>query len=442
MQTILILGAGRSSIYLIEYLLENAGKNDWNIVVADIDIEQAESKIKAHNRGRAVILNADDESVLDSLISNSSLVISLLPPSLHIKAARLCLKNSKNLLTASYISDEMSALNKEVKEKGLLFLNEMGLDPGIDHMSAMEVIDRLKKEGKNITGFKSFCGGLIAPESDNNPWGYKFTWNPKNIVIAGQGTAKFLEEGQLKFIPYHQLFKRIENFYFERLGEFTGYANRDSLKYREAYGLQDVKTLIRGTLRKPGFCKAWDVFVQLGMTDDSYIIPAENGLTKKQFLKSFLPESSLPTRKNLAHYLNLALDDETLVKIGWLGFYDDERIDTTSDTPANILLSVVKDKWKLEPQDKDMIVMQHHFIFEDEGEETTLISSLVEMGEDPVKTAMAKTVGLPLGIAAKLLLQKQITIKGVVIPTEKEIYEPVLSELKKFNIEFKEEIKA
>ncbi|HYG37939.1 MAG TPA: saccharopine dehydrogenase C-terminal domain-containing protein [Cytophagales bacterium] len=440
MENILILGAGRSSIFLIDYLLQNAVKNDWRITVADINQEQAENKIKGNSRGKAVTLNADDEAALEKLISEASIVVSLLPPSLHIKAAKYCLKQSKNLLTASYVSPEMHSLHKEVKEKGLLFLNEMGMDPGIDHMSAIKVIDQLKSEGKKITTFKSFCGGLIAPESDTNPWGYKFTWNPKNIILAGQGTARFLEDGQVKYVPYHQLFKRVENFYFERLGEFRGYANRDSLKYREEYGLDHVKTLIRGTLRKTGFCKAWDVFVELGMTDDSYHITPPVDFTKKEFLKSFLPASTLPTRKNLAHYLNLALDDEILVKIGWLGFFEDEEIESSSATPADILLSILLDKWKLEEDDKDMVVMQHQFIYEEGEEEKTLITSFVEMGENPEKTAMAKTVGLPLAIATKLVLENKIPLKGVVIPTNKEIYEPVLYELEKFGIHFKEEI--
>ena len=441
MQTILILGAGRSSVYLIQYLLDNAEANDWQILVGDVSKASAQGKVKNHPRGKALGLNVEDEQALEQAIGQSSIVVSLLPPAHHLKAAQLCLKHEKNLLTASYISDEMHKLHKEVKSKGIIFLNEIGLDPGLDHMSAMAAINRLKSEGKKIISFKSFCGGLIAPESDNNPWGYKFTWNPKNIILAGQGTAKFLEDGQLKFVPYHQLFKRIDTFYFEKLGEFKGYVNRDSLKYQEAYGLADVKTLIRGTLRKTGFCKAWDIFVQIGMTDDTYKLSYTKNLTKKEFLKSFLPASTLPTRKNLAHYLNLPLDDESLLKIGWLGFFEDEVINIEPTTPANTLLAILQEKWVLEAEDKDMVVMQHHFGYEEKGKQNVLVSSFVKMGQDPEKTAMAMTVGLPLGIATRLVLQKQIKNTGVLLPTTPEIYEPVLKELKSFGISFKEEVR-
>jgi saccharopine dehydrogenase-like NADP-dependent oxidoreductase len=442
MQTILVLGAGRSSVYLIDYLLKNSVENDWKVIVADISIQLAKAKVKKHERGEAVVIDIHNEQEVERLVDKCSIVVSLLPPAMHFSIARVCLKLEKNLLTASYTSPEMQKMNEEVRQKGLLFLNEMGLDPGIDHMSAMKLIDKLKNDGLTITSFKSYCGGLIAPESDTNPWYYKFTWNPKNIVLAGQGTAKYLEDGIFKYVPYHQLYKRIDTFYFNKLGEYKGYINRDSLKYQEAYGLENVNTLIRGTLRKTGFCKAWDVFVQLGMTDDTYDISFKGKLTKKQFLKSFLPSSTLPTRKNLAHYLNLPLDDESLLKIGWLGFFEDEIIETEPTTPANILLKILEEKWKLEPEDKDMVIMQHQIVYQDKGKDHLIISSLVETGIDQEKTAMAKTVGLPLGIACKLILQNKLSLKGVQIPTAKEIYEPVLQELKEFGINFKEEVRS
>jgi saccharopine dehydrogenase-like NADP-dependent oxidoreductase len=442
MQTILALGAGRSSVYLIDYLLKNATQNDWKVVVADLSLQLAKSKIKKHERAEAVAIDIRNEPELVKLVDRANIVVSLLPPAMHFEVAKVCLKLGKNLLTASYTSPELQKLDQDVKQKGLLFLNEMGLDPGIDHMSAMKLIDKLKSDGVKITSFKSYCGGLIAPESDTNPWYYKFTWNPKNIVLAGQGTAKYLEDGIFKYVPYHQLFKRIDTFYFNKLGEYKGYINRDSLKYQEAYGLESVNTLIRGTLRKSGFCKAWDIFVQLGMTDDTYEIAFKGRLTKKQFIKSFLPASTLPTRKNLAHYLNLQLDDESLMKIGWLGFFEDEEIDIHPTTPANILLKILEEKWRLEPEDKDLVVMQHQIAYQENGKEHMVISSLIETGIDQEKTAMAKTVGLPLGIACKLVLQNKISSKGVMIPTVKEIYEPVLEELKGFGIVFKEEAKG
>lgn len=449
MKNILLIGAGRSASSLIRYLAHNATEQGWQVVVADSNVELLEEKLQPYSNLAGLAFDVSNEVKSKEIISKQDLVISLLPPFLHIKVAKMCLELSKNLLTASYISDEMRLLDAEVKKKGLIFLNEIGLDPGIDHLSAMQILDNLRKEGNEITTFKSYTGGLVAPESDNNPWNYKFTWNPQNVVLAGQSVAKYLENGNHKYIPYHQLFSRVENFSIDGFGEFEGYANRDSLSYQSVYGLENATTILRGTLRRKGFCSAWNCFVQLGMTDNQTKISTKN-LTAYDFLHSFLPDN-----QTSYEYLKLASHSEEMEKLAWLGLFENKKIALPAElfpqemaTPAQILQHILEEKWTLEDTDKDMIVMQHQIGFIEKNTENSTkkpveklcISELVVLGEDTTHTAMAKTVGLPLGIAAKLILNGKITSKGVCLPLTKEIYEPILLELATLGITFKEKI--
>ena len=280
MRTILILGAGRSASYLVDYLLNISVKENLQITIADISLENAQKLAKNHDRSKVVLLDIFDEDSRSKLIKNADIVISMLPAALHILVAKDCLEFSKNLVTASYVSKELKELENDVEKKGLIFMNEIGVDPGIDHMSAMQVIDRIKDKGGKMIMFESFTGGLVAPESDNNLWHYKFSWNPRNVVLAGQGgVAKFIQEGTYKYIPYHKLFRRTEILEIDGFGRFEAYANRDSLKYREVYGLEDILTLYRGTIRRVGFSRAWNIFVQLGATDDSYVMEGVDKMT-------------------------------------------------------------------------------------------------------------------------------------------------------------------
>ncbi|KOY87205.1 saccharopine dehydrogenase [bacterium 336/3] len=442
MKKILVLGAGRSASSLIRYLAENAPKNAWQVSVADAQKELVLQKIQPYPHLTAYDFDVFEADKAKKLIGEHDIVISLIPPALHIHVARYCLELGKNMLTASYISKEMQELDAEVKKKDLIFLNEIGLDPGIDHLSAMKILDHIRAEGAVVKSFKSFTGGLIAPESDNNPWHYKFTWNPQNVVLAGQGVAKYLENKQIKYIPYHQLFRRIEYFEVEGYGVFEGYANRDSLGYQSVYGLENIQTLLRGTLRKQNYCKAWDCFVQLGMTDNVTIMPTQN-ITYQQFLKTFLPENANDTLENtFVNYLGITQEkkDTVLNQIAWLDFFTDKNINypKAEATPAQILQYILEQKWVLAPEDKDMIVMQHIINFEQAGDENEIISELVVIGEDNVHTAMAKTVGLPLGIACKLILEGEFKQRGVLMPIDAEMYEPVLKELEEYGIIFKE----
>lgn len=362
----------------------------------------------------------------------------MLPASMHMDVAHDCLRLGKHLATASYVSKEMEALHEEAKSKNLLFLNEIGLDPGIDHMSAMKLIDELKEKGANITSFKSYCGGLVAPESNDNPWGYKFSWNPRNVILAGQSTAQFFENNQLKFIPYNRLYTQTNTVNVDGLGKFDAYANRDSLSYRKPYGLENIPTILRGTLREHNYCKAWNVFVKLGLTDDTFVIENTNNLTYNELIDSFLPNGNQPTKAKLKQFMKDEWDSDIESKLEWLGLFNNEKIKLDKGTPAQLLQDLLEKKWLLKKEDKDMIVMQHQFEYELAGKKQQIFSSLIVKGEDDVYTAMAKTVGLPLAIAVKLILTDKIKVSGVQIPVIKAIYEPILQELETFDVIFHE----
>jgi saccharopine dehydrogenase-like NADP-dependent oxidoreductase len=366
----------------------------------------------------------------------------MLPAHLHIEIAKDCIQFKKHLVTASYISDAMQALDEEAKKNNLIFMNEIGLDPGIDHMSAMKVIDEIRSKGGNMLLFESFCGGLVAPESDTNLWNYKFTWAPRNVVLAGQGgAAKFIQEGTYKYIPYGTLFRRTEFLEVEGYGKFEAYSNRDSLKYRSIYGLDDVLTLYRGTIRRVGFSKAWNMFVQLGMTDDSYIMEDSENMSYRQFTNSFLPyhpTDSVEIKMRLI--LKIDQDDIMWDKLLELDLFNSEKkVNLPNATPAQILEKILSDSWTLEPDDKDMIVMYHKFGYELYGEKTQIDSKMVCIGDDQTYTAMAKTVGLPVAMATLLILNGKITTPGVQLPIKKEVYLPILKELEDYGVVFHEQ---
>lgn len=365
----------------------------------------------------------------------------MLPARFHIEVAKDCINYKKNMVTASYVSPEMQALNQDAKAHGLILMNEIGVDPGIDHMSAMHVLDRIRDKGGKIILFESFTGGLVAPESDNNLWNYKFTWNPRNVVIAGQGSAaKFLQEGTYKYIPYNRLFRRTEFLDIDGFGRFEAYANRDSLKYQSVYGLDHTKSLYRGTIRRVGFSRAWNIFVALGMTDDSYTIDDSENMSYRDFVNAFLPYSPTDSVElKLRHALKIDQDDIIWDKLVELDIFNDSKqVGLKKATPAQILQKILMDSWTLEPQDKDMIVMYHKFGYELDGKKHQIDATMVTLGEDQTYTAMAKTVGLPVAMATLAILNNKITTPGVQIPINKEVYEPILKELEAYGIVFKE----
>jgi saccharopine dehydrogenase-like NADP-dependent oxidoreductase len=441
MRKILILGAGRSASSLIHYLIQHAATQEWRITVADKDLAHAH-KLTAEGPGVAegIALDATNGEARAALIAEHDLVISMLPAFMHMDVLKDCLRLKKHVITPSYVPDALWALDAEFKAAGLVVLNEMGLDPGIDHMSAMRILDRIRAAGGTLEAFESYCGGLVAPESDDNPWGYKFSWNPRNVVLAGQGgAAKYMQDGVTKYIPYHRLFQRPVQVSVPGFGGFDAYANRDSLKYREHYGLSGIRTLKRGTLRKAGFCNAWDAFVQLGCTDDGFPMELPASATWSAYTDSFLPyPASRGTRVNLAYYLGLDPDGPVMTKLDWLGLFGDEPIGVEGLSPAATLQHLLERKWKLGVTDKDLVVMWHRFRYTLAGKAQEVHASLAVIGEDQVNTAMARTVGLPIAMATKLVLNKELKDRGVLLPLKPALYDPILDELEQHGIVFTE----
>ena len=434
MSRILLLGAGRSASSLLQYLLRHAPTENFQLTVADVSPAHLAPVLAAHSQyARAVPFAMQDESLLDELVAAHDIVISMLPALFHLSVARACVRHRRHLATASYVSADIRALHEEAAQAGILILMECGLDPGLDHMSAMRVIDEIRSQGGQLTSFKSYCGGLLEPGSEgDNPWRYKFTWNPRNVVLAGQGTAQFLEHGRPRFIPYQQLFARTETLTVPGAGELEGYANRDSLSYRAPYGLENIPTMLRGTLRRPGYCAAWHALVRLGLTDDSVRLGNAAEMTWRELLEAYLPAPAAPhfdLPLRLSQYLHLAPDSPEIGRLHWLGLFSDRAVGWADATPAQLLERLLTEKWALGPHDRDQIVMQHLFEFELNGQPQRRTSSLVVSGDDAVHTAMAKTVGLPLGMAVRRLARGLVAARGVVIPVGADFYEPILDEL-------------
>jgi len=496
MKQILLFGAGKSATVLIDYLLKNASENEWELMVVDASLELAKSKINNSPYGFAYSFDITDKTQREEFIEKADLVISMLPPTLHSLVAKDCIQFSKHLLTASYVDEELKSLQKQIEAKGILFLCEMGLDPGIDHMSAMKIIDGIRSSGGMITSFKSHCGGLVAPESDDNPWHYKISWNPRNIILAGKAGAHYRENGKEIRLAYEELFNGENYTDVPGMGFFGWYPNRDSLSYTSLYGLENADTFIRTTLRHPDFMYGWKNVIDLRLTDESPAYETnekslatlfKEHLDKQNFgqwlhqkMSSRLQEtkSMLENLSKLAEAEEeaevegaevpdsfLTADDKgnleeieidkmktkaaafvahrmheanlTIKQLMFLGLDDNDTIvNKGMCSAADILQFAVEKKLSLRPDDKDMIVMLHELEYRVGSTESGVRSSLIVKGENSLHTAMAKTVGLPLGIGAKLILNGQIQLRGLHIPTAKEIYEPVLKELELNDIRF------
>ena len=441
MRKVLIIGAGRSASTLIQYLLSKSETEKLHITIADLSLELAQQKSDQHPNATPVSFDIHDAHQRQSLIQSHDIIVSMLPAFMHIEVAKDCLAFGKNLVTASYISKEMKALNDEVVSKGLIFMNECGLDPGLDHMSAMKVLNEVKRKGGTPILFESFCGGLVAPEFDDNLWNYKFTWNPRNVVLAGQGgAAKFLQQGTYKYIPSSSVFRRTEFLTIDGYGRFEAYANRDSLSYQEIYGLQNALTIFRGTIRRVGYSRAWNVFVQLGLTDDSYQIDDSENMTYREFINLFLPYHPTDSVEvKLRLLLNIQQDDIVWDKLEELDIFNaTKKIGLKNATPAQVLEKILSEKWTLQSHEKDMIVMYHKIGYELEGEKKQIDATMVCIGDDQIHTAMAKTVGLPLAIATLQILNGKIKTPGVQMPITEEVYGPILTELESYGIVFHE----
>lgn len=436
MPKIVLLGAGRSATVLINYLGQLAAAGT-QVLVADASQQLLEHKCLGLPLQTAAA-NLGDAAALQNLCTGADVVISLLPPPMHPQVAQVCLAVGAHLVTASYVSPAMQALDQQARAAGLLFMNECGLDPGIDHASAMQLIDRLHAEGATINSFKSWCGGLVAPECDDNPWGYKISWNPMNVLTAGADGARFLENGQAVQLNQREIFKQAQPV---QVGPvvYDGYANRDSLNYVELYGLKAAHTLIRGTLRKQGYCAAWGQLLAMGFGRDAAV--EANGAVTYEALARMLCQPELD--KPFTHYAGVTLwlegqDPAVAERIHWLlqGDYQLKPASNLRDLSLDLLLT----KWNLGANDRDMIVMQHEIDYTLNGQSHTHYSRLVRTGKTSEHSAMAETVGLPLGIMASLILEGKLNLTGVQIPVMREAYEPLLAELARHEIKFEDEV--
>ena len=438
-KSVVVLGAGRSSSSLIQELLNRSEANNWRVAVGDVDVALAQRKCAAHPASEAFAIDPQNNAIRDERIKSAHLVISMVPAFLHPQIAEVAIEAGVPVITPSYVSPEMEALHDRAVEKGVLVLNEIGLDPGIDHLSAKQVLDRITGEGGEMLEFESYCGGLIAPDSDDNPWHYKFSWNPRNVVLAGQaGPATFLAGGSDRLVPPHRVFQNART--IEVGGtSFEGYPNRDSIMYVEKYGLDGIQTLVRGTLRGEGFCAGWDALVQLGCVRDDVSMAWPTGCSWADWLRSFVPAQWAEEGLESAVRRVTHCSEETLSRLKWLGLFDDQSGPQITDgTPAQIIQALLEVKWELKPKDRDMIVMWHRFLYEINGEKHEVTSSLRLEGRDAVYTGMSDTVGWPMAIAAEAMLQGKFEQTGVEVPLHRDYYNVILPELERMGVQFEE----
>lgn len=440
MNNILVIGAGRSSAALINYLCEHAAANNWFITVADGNLDMAQSKVKNHPNARAIWLDVSKNNDRKDHLARTDAVISLLPAHLHLEVAHDCIKFQKPFITSSYVSREMYRLGDEARDRELVFTGERGLDPGLEHIAAKKRLDDIRAMGGKIMGFRSYGGGLVTPKNlENNPWKFKFTWNPRNLVLMGQGTAQYLEKGKKKYIPYHRLFNAYKTVNIEGVGEFEAYANRDSLLYKKVYGLADVPNIYRATLRYPGFCDGWNALIQLGLTDGSYPILDSEKMSFHEWMEAYLQEEvGGSVKERIANKLGVSPFSKVIKQMEWLGLFSKRRIKFSRATPALLLETVLMDKWALKPKDKDLILMQHEYDYVLEGERKTLISTLQLEGKNGQDTALAKVVGLPMAIMLKYVMNGQLKKLGMDAPMHKEVYEPLLQEMEEYGVVFRD----
>ena len=409
--------------------------------ISDFDAKNLKFFTKKYPKIITKIFDVNDKKQREKIVINQSIVISMLPAKYHFLIAIECLKSNINLVTASYISDELMKLDYEVKKKNLLFLNEVGLDPGLDHMSALKLIKEIKNENGKIKSFKSHCGGLIHPKYDNNPWNYKFTWNPRNVVLAAKGQAKFLRKNKIVQVNYPDVFNQTEKINIDQLGDFDSYANRDSLKYIKLYGLDEIDTMFRGTLRRKGFCESWEIIALLGLTDDEVYLNTFNKSYKDLILSQlFNKENVIDLKKEIELKVSRKISEEIYNKLLWTELFTcNRKLKNEKMTLAQVVESLLVKKWNFEEKDKDMIVMQHDFEYQKNNRLLNKKSTLVVYGDENF-SAMSKTVGLPLAIATKLILENKINYYGVKIPDISMIYEPILKELEDYKINFNESV--
>jgi saccharopine dehydrogenase (NADP+, L-glutamate forming) len=434
MKKVLILGAGLVVKPIVEYLL----KNNFGLMVASPMKDRADEMINGNPLGLSLDWSMDDPAMLDKLIAEYDIAVSLLPYKYHSDVAKVCLKLGKSLVTTSYIQPEMKDLDESARKTGLLFLNEIGLDPGIDHMTAMKIIDHIHNKGGRVEEFYSLCGALPASEFADNPLRYKFSWSPKGVILASRNSALYLKKGRKIYVEPSDLFKDRFIFSFPGIGDLDVYPNRDSISYIDIYGISETKTMYRGTFRYNGWCEALDAMKHLRMLDDS--VKDYQGISYAGFLaeRSGLETSDL--KKNLAEKLKVSLNSAIIESLDFLGFFSDEQLHYLETTPFDITSDRMIKKMMLSANERDMVVLQHIVLASyPDGTREVIKSSMLDFGSPSTNTSIARTVALPAAIAVKMILEKKIDLKGVLRPVLPEIYNPVLDELKTLGIEMKEE---
>lgn len=434
MKKVLVLGAGLVSRPLVRYLLDQP---DFSVTVASRTVSKAEALVDGHPKGNTIALLADETDKLEKLISEHDLAISLLPAPLHPVVAELCIKHRKHMVTTSYVSPAMKKLDGPARDIGVMILNEIGVDPGIDHMSAMRIIHDVQQRGGKVTSFKSYCGGLPAPDCNDNPWGYKFSWSPRAVCTAGKNTARYREDGEEINVPGPDLFLHHHKVQVDGLGELEAYPNRDSLGYLEIYGLEGIDTMFRGTFRYQGWCDCLKKIVDLGMLDETpTTYPA--GTTFAQWIAGLMKKApSKNLRKDLAAHLGLDESSDVFDRFEWLGLLSDEPLPIVDakTTPLDILAARMDQKMKYATGEKDMIALCHYFTAKfPNGEEERITSTLIDYGQPNGDSSMARTVSLPAAIGAVMILKGKIKMTGVHVPVVESIYNPVLNELANLDI--------
>lgn len=431
MKKVLVLGAGLVAKPLVRYLLDS----DYNVKVASRTLSKAEFLTENHPNGYAEQLNVDDKSRLRKLIGEADIVISLLPYTHHVTVADICIQKKKDMVTTSYVSDKMQGLNEKAVKAGIIILNETGLDPGIDHMSAMKIIHRVKNSGGKITSFCSYCGGLPAPEANTNPFGYKFSWSPRGVVLAAKNNAKYLKNGKEVFVPSEKLFDAYSIISIPEIGDFEAYPNRNSIPYIDKYGINGTETMFRGTLRNLGWCETWKKIGELGLLNEKTM--DLTGLSFREFTEKLINKKDV-NKKGVAEYLKIDENSDVIKRFEWLGLLGDEKLPVIQGSPLDVLVAQLLKNLQYKEGERDMVVLHHEFIAEFKKGKEKISSTLIDFGIPNSDSSMARTVGLPAAIATKLILEEKIDSKGVHIPILPAIYEPILKELGKLGVKFKE----
>ncbi|MDJ0763800.1 MAG: saccharopine dehydrogenase C-terminal domain-containing protein [Myxococcota bacterium] len=433
MKHILVLGAGFVAGPLVKYLTAWQG---CRVTIADLIVSQAEALAAGRSNACAVALDVKDNAALEQLVSQCDVTVSLLPATEHVKVAKACLKHKKHMATASYISPEMAALDTEAKALDLTFVNECGVDPGIDHMTAMRTIHTAARSGGSIISFRSYCGGLPAPEANDNPIGYKFSWAPRGVLAAATADARYLKDGEVIDVPGRELFKHPEMVRVEGVGTFEGYPNRDALPYIDMYGLAGVQTMFRGTLRHLHHCEVWYHWVQLGLLNQNQRRDLKK-LTYQRFMQGFVNGAG-NIAAGLALETDLQEDARTIAALEWLGMFKDKPIPITKGGNIDVMAARLLEKCPFKPEERDMIVLQHAFLIQYPDRVETVAATLVDYGIPGGDSAMARTVSLPLAIATKMIARGVITSRGIIAPIAADVYTPILDELATHNIVCKE----